>query len=44
MIQNLLILAQDENMVFNMRNGILLVVLIVILVGYKIYKNKQMND
>jgi hypothetical protein len=47
MIQNLLILAQEESVgsdVFNMRNGILLLVVIVLLVVYKIYKNRQMND
>ncbi|HVP12605.1 MAG TPA: hypothetical protein VMV94_15625 [Phycisphaerae bacterium] len=48
MIQNLLILAQEapqeESYIFNLRNGILLLALIVILVVYKLYKSKQMND
>ncbi len=40
MLSQVLLLAQDGS-IFNLRNGILLAVLIVILVGYKMYKNKQ---
>lgn len=47
MIQNLLMLAQEESSepsaVFNLRNGVLVLVIIVLLVGYKIYKNKTMS-
>lgn len=45
MIQNLLMLAQDqESAIFNLRNLIMLVVVIVLIVALKIYKNRQMND
>jgi hypothetical protein len=44
MIQNLLILAQEDSTIFNMRNLILLGAVIILLVVYKVYKNKQMND
>ncbi len=37
---DLWMLAQ-ENAIFNLRNGILLVLLIGILVAYKIYKSRQ---
>jgi hypothetical protein len=46
MIQNLLMLAQDSSEphpLFNLRNGILTLAIIVLLVGYKIYKNKTMS-
>lgn len=43
MLSNLLMLAQDDGAVLTMRNGLLLLVIIGILVGYKIYKNKTMS-
>jgi len=44
MIQNVLMLAQEEgSALFNLRNGILLLCIIVILVAYKVYKNKTMS-
>jgi hypothetical protein len=42
MLVNLLMLAQ-ESTVFTLRNGILVLVLIGVLVGYKMYKNKTMG-
>jgi hypothetical protein len=47
MIANLLLLAQSEveqpSDVWTLRNLILLVGIVVIIVGYKIYKNKTMS-
>ena len=47
MIAELLMLAQDApdqgSAIFNLRNGILVVVIIGLLVGLKIYKNKTMG-
>ncbi len=49
MLNKLLMLAQkipeveQPNLLFNARNGILVVVAIVLVVGYKIYKNKTMT-
>ncbi len=47
MIQNLLMLAQEEtsepSAIFNLRNLILVVVIVGLLVGLKIYKNKTMG-
>jgi hypothetical protein len=40
MFQSLLVLAQ-ESAIFNLRNGILLLLLIAIIVGYKMYKSRQ---
>ena len=41
MMQSLLVLAED-NAVFNLRNGILLLVVIAVGVGYMMYRKKQM--
>lgn len=47
MISEILMLAQEEisepNPIFNLRNGILLIAIIALLVGVKIYKNKTMS-
>lgn len=43
MLANLLMLAQDDGAIFTMRNGLLLLVIVGILVGYKMYKNKTMS-
>lgn len=49
MLNKLLMLAQKipeverESLLFTARNGILVVVAIVLVVGYKIYKNKTMT-
>lgn len=43
MLANLLMLAQDDSALFTMRNGLLLLLVVGILVGYKIYKNKTMS-
>ncbi len=40
MTQSLLMLAEDSA-IFNLRNGILVLVLIAIVVVYKVVKNKQ---
>lgn len=42
MLVQALMLAQ-ENAIFNLRNGILVLLLIAILVGYKIYKDKAQS-
>ena len=42
MLNQIMILAEDSA-IFNMRNGILLLLLIVILVGYKLYKDKYQS-
>lgn len=41
MLQSVLFLAQGDSAIFNLRNGILLLLLIAIIIGYKMYKNKQ---
>lgn len=41
MFKQLLLLAEDSSFL-TLQNGILLLLLVGILVGYKIYKNKQM--
>jgi hypothetical protein len=49
MVNALLLLAQEAEpvtqppLIFNMRNLILVVGIIVLVVGYKIYKNKTMG-
>ena len=44
MIANLLMLAQEgQSYVFTLRNGLLILGIIVIIVAYKIYKNKTMS-
>ena len=51
MLNKLLMLAQankipdveQPSLLFTLRNGILVVVAIVLVVGYKIYKNKTMT-
>ncbi len=40
MTQSLLMLAEDSA-IFNLRNGILVLVLVAIIVVYKVVKNKQ---
>ena len=43
MLANMLMLAQEDSAVFNLRNGLLFLGIIVLIVGYKIYKNKTMG-
>ena len=43
MLANFFMLAQEESAIFNMRNIILVAVLVGVLVGYKVYKNKTMG-
>jgi hypothetical protein len=42
MLANVLMLAQ-ENAVLNLRNGLMLLGIIALIVGYKVYKNKTMG-
>lgn len=43
MLANILMLAEEESAIFNMRNIILVAVIVGVLVGYKVYKNKTMG-
>ena len=43
MLADIFMLAQEDSAIFNMRNLILVVVIVGILVGYKVYKNKTMG-
>lgn len=43
MWSNLLMLAEEEGYVFNLRNGLLVLLIIGLLVGLKIYKSKRMT-
>jgi hypothetical protein len=41
MLNHLLLLAQEDSAIWNLRNGILVLLIIVILVAYKLYKDKM---
>lgn len=42
MMNDILVLAQD-NALFNLRNLIMVICIVVLIVGYKMYKNKTMS-
>ena len=43
MFESILVLAADDSAIFTVRNGILVAVLVAVVVGYKVWKNKTMS-
>ena len=43
MFSDILVLAQEGSALFNLRNLVLVLIIVGILVGYKMWKNKTMS-